>query len=129
MSNSPPLRSDALPTPLAAVARRVSVSGLGASADTFLMVSYVAEVAIKLIAVALYSALREKAPDQAYRMAYDLVRADGLGTWEAWIRQTSTQPLAGFLPPSYTDLIAWAGRVRNKPTEDLWYLRLGTEPA
>jgi len=81
MSHSPPLRSHALPTPLASVVRRVSVSGLGAGADTFLMVSYVAEVAIKLIAIALYSALREKAPDQAYRMAYDLVRADGLGTW------------------------------------------------
>jgi hypothetical protein len=114
------LNIDALPTPTAAVARRLGVVGVGASADTFLVACYLAEAAIKLIAVGFYAGLREKAPDPAYRMAYDLVRADGLGTWDAWIRQASTQPLAGFLPPTYTELLTWAGKVR-KPAEDLWF--------
>ncbi len=84
------------------------------------MTSYVSEAAIKLLGVAFYAGLRDKAPDAAYRMAYDLVRADGLGTWDVWIRQASSQPLGGFLPPAYADLLTWAGKIR-KPTEDPWF--------
>jgi hypothetical protein len=84
------------------------------------MASYVAEVAIKLLGVALYAGLKEKARDQAYRMAYELVRADGLGTWETWIRQATTQPLAGFLPVSFNELVAWTTKIRTRPDDD-WF--------
>src|SRR4051812_6558861 len=119
------LSTDTLPTPLAQAARRLNVAGPDGGAETFLMASYLAEVAIKLLGVALYGGLKEKASDQAYRMAYELVRADGLGTWEAWIRQATSQPLASFLPPSYNDLIAWTTRIRTRPEDD-WF-RQGSE--
>ena len=75
-----------LPTPVAKVAARLNVVGPEASADTFLVSSYLAEAAIKSIAIALYAGLFDKAPDYAYRIGYDLVRADGLGSWEQAIR-------------------------------------------
>jgi hypothetical protein len=106
---------------MAGVVRRLGVVGVQSSADTFLVSSYIAECAIKLVAVSFYAGLREKAPEPAYRMAYDLVRADGLGTWDSWIRQASSQPLAGFLPPTYSELLTWAGKIR-KPTEDSWFV-------
>ena len=112
--------SNKLPTPLALVVRRLGVAGANAGAETFLLASYLAEAAIKLVVVALYAGLREKAPEHAYRMAYDIVRADGLGTQEAWIRQATSQPLAGFLPPAFNEVVGWAGKVRTK-SEDAWF--------
>ncbi len=120
--------TESLPTPVAQVARRLNIAGADGGAETFLMASYIVEVAIKLIGVALFSGLKEKAPDQAYRMGYDLVRADGLGTWETWIRQTTSQPLAGFLPVSYNELVAWATKARTKPEDD-WFRNATTSIA
>lgn len=77
------------------------------SADYFLATSYLAEALTKCIGIALQSLLAQKAPEQSYRMAYALVRANGLGEWEAWIRTCSTQPIAGFLPPTVNDLTIW----------------------
>jgi hypothetical protein len=66
---------------LALVARRIEAIGREASADTFLTTSYLVEATIKTLALVLASAIRERAPEDAYHAEYDCVRADGLGTW------------------------------------------------
>jgi hypothetical protein len=55
-----------LPTPVAQVARRLNIIGNAHSADTFLAASYLAETAIKILAIAFYSGLHEQSPDHAY---------------------------------------------------------------
>lgn len=109
-----------LPTPLAQVARRVNTIGLEASADSFLIVSYLFETSTKLLAVALHAALFGKAPDHAYRIAYELVRADGLGVWEQAVRTASSLPAASFLPPDLVPVISWLSARRTKP-DDQWF--------
>jgi len=109
-----------LPTPIAKVGARLNVVGPNSSADTFLVTSYLAEVGIKLIAVAFYAALLDKAPDYAYRIGYELVRADGLGGWEKVIRNATTLPQASYLGPEFQPVLEWATRKRTKP-EDEWY--------
>lgn len=106
-----------LPTHLALVGRRLNVIGPDASAYTFLIASYLAEAAIKTLAVVFYTGLTGRSSTDAYRLGYDLVRADGLGAWEQIIRE-STRPLASFLPADFNPLLAWATRKRTKP-EDL----------
>lgn len=108
-----------LPTPLAKCAARLNAIGAQNSGDTFLATSYLAEAAIKMIAVVLQVSLRERAPSHAYRIAYDLVRADGLGAWESAIRECTSEPLLGFVSQDCTELAAWATKKRNKP-EDEW---------
>lgn len=108
-----------LPTPLALVAKRASLCAPG-SAEAFLHDSYIAESTIKLTGIALYGGLRGKANEQAYRMAHELLRADGVGVWEMWIRQASSQPLAGFLPTAYSELLTWLTKARTRPEDD-WF--------
>jgi hypothetical protein len=79
-----PLNS--LPVHVAQVGRRLNVCSPDDVASLFLETSYMAEVGIKTIALVLHAALRERAPSHAYRFAYELLRADGLGTWESAIR-------------------------------------------
>lgn len=109
-----------LPTPLAQVARRVNTIGLEASADSFLMVSYLFEAAIKLLAIGLHAGLRPTARDAAYSIGFDLVRGDGLGTWEQAIRTATSLPAASFLPPELNSVLSWISQRRGKP-EDTWY--------
>src|SRR5437762_186118 len=90
-----------LPTHVAQVGRRLNVSIPDDLASTFLEASYLAEVAIKTIALVFQAGIRGRVPDHAYRFAHGLVRADGLGTWETTIRELVSQPLAGFLPPEF----------------------------
>jgi tetratricopeptide (TPR) repeat protein len=114
------LGSAELPTHVAKSALRLSAVGVDASADTFLMASYLAEIAVKTIGVALQVALRDRAPSHAYRIAYELVRADGLGSWESAIRECTSEPLVGFIAQDCNALIAWATRRRSRP-EDEWF--------
>jgi hypothetical protein len=109
-----------LPSHVAMVARRLNVIGPDASGDTFLTVSYLAEVAIKTIAVVFLTALREGARDDAYRLGYRLARADSLGSWETVIRESTSQPLAGLVPPEFQGMVAWATKKRTKP-DDGWF--------
>jgi hypothetical protein len=44
---------------------------------------YLAEAVIKTLAIVLYAGLRKKAPDHAYKIGYELVRFDGLETWDS----------------------------------------------
>jgi hypothetical protein len=112
--------TSSLPTHIAKCAARLNAIGADASADTFLMTSYLAEAAIKTVAIALQVSLRERASSHAYRIAYDLVRADGLGSWEAAIRECTSEPLVGFLSRDSNQLVAWATKRRSRP-EDEWY--------
>jgi hypothetical protein len=110
----------ALPTPLAQVARRLNTLGLEASADSFLLTSYLFEAALKILAVAFTSALRQKAPDLAYRIGYEVVRADGLGTWEQAVRTAASLPAASFLPREMAPALTWITQRRGRP-EDTWF--------
>ena len=107
------------PTPLALVRRREEV-GEPYTAEAFLLTSYVFEAALKLVALSLFAGLRRKAPDRAHEMAHELIRADGLGTWNQWIRTCVTQPTAAFLPSAYQEVVAWGTAIRNRK-EDEWF--------
>jgi hypothetical protein len=89
------------------------------------MTSYLAEVAIKTVAIVLQVGLRERAPTHAYRIGYELVRADGLGTWDGAIRECTSEPLVGFMTHECAEIVAWATKRRTKP-EDEWYRRART---
>lgn len=117
-----------LPTHVAQVGRRLNVLAPDDLAATFLETSYLAEVAIKTIPLVFLAGLRERIPDHAYRIAHRLVRADGLGNWETAIRELASQPLAGFLPPDFQTLLAWAIKRRTKP-EDAWFQEARTATA
>jgi hypothetical protein len=82
--------------------------------------SYFAEAFMKTLAVVLYAGLLKPARDIAYRHAYELVRGDGLGTWEQSLRDITAQPTAGYLPPEFFPLLAWVTKKRTKP-EDEWF--------
>jgi hypothetical protein len=109
-----------LPTPVAKVAARLNVVGPESSADTFLITSYLAEAAIKTIAAVFYAGLLDKAPDYAYRMGYELVRADGLGSWEQAIRLSTTLPYASYFGPDFSQALEWTTKRRTR-AEDEWY--------
>ncbi|MGH7989254.1 MAG: NB-ARC domain-containing protein, partial [Limisphaerales bacterium] len=109
-----------LPTHMAQVGRRLNIVSPDDVAATFLEASYLAEVAIKTITLVFLSGVRDRIPDHAYRFSHGLVRADGLGTWEATIRELVSHPLAGFLPPEFQQMLAWAIKRRTKP-EDAWF--------
>jgi hypothetical protein len=108
-----------LPTPLAQIARRVRTISDDQSADYFLTVSYLAEAAIKLIAIAMQAALTEGNRDHAYRFAHSLIRADGLGDWERVIREATSSPASGFFHPDMSPLLSWATQKRH---DEQWYL-------
>jgi len=109
-----------LPTHIALVARRLNICSPDDLAARFLETSYLAEVSLKTLAVVLHAGLVKPARDIAYRHAYELVRADGLGKWEQAIREITTQPTAGYLPPEYFMLVAWLSKKRTKPEDD-WF--------
>jgi len=112
------LDSSCLPTHMALVVRRLNRVGPCDSANTFLYTSYVAESFIKTIVLALRTGLKQHAPEHAYRIAYNLVRADGLGAWEEALRQMTSMPLAGFFPPDCGSLVTWASQRRGGPEHE-----------
>ena len=114
------IETKSLPTHVARSAARLNTIGAESSGDTFLMTSYLIESAIKTIAIALQISLRQRAPTHAYRIGHELIRADGLGTWESVIRESTSEPLVGFVSHQCNELVAWATKRRSKP-EDAWY--------
>ena len=116
-----------LPTHIALVARRLNVCSPDDLAARFLETSYLYEVFLKSLAIALHSGLAKPAREIAYRHAYELIRGDGLGTWEQAIREITSQPTAGYLPPEFFPLLAWISKKRGKP-EDEWF-RIALENA
>lgn len=114
-----------LPTHIALVARRLNVCSPDDLAACFLEISYLVEVTIKTLAVALHAGLVRPARDIAYRHAYAVIRGDGLGTWDQVIREAATQPTAAYLPPEYFPLLAWISKKRTKP-EDEWFRTIAT---
>lgn len=117
---SEPLVYEALPTPLAQAARRVNAVPDPSSGDFFLMTSYMAEAAVKLIAVALHAALKEGNRDLAYRMAHNLVRADGLGDWEQAVWEATTSPASGFFHPDLYPVLEWLTK-RRHGVDEKWF--------
>lgn len=116
------ISTDGLATHVAKCAARLNAIGVDASGDTFLVTSYLAEAVIKTVGIVLQVGLRERAPSHAYRIAYELVRADGLGTWEAAIRECTSDPLLAFAAHECGELVAWLTKRRSKP-DDEWYKR------
>ena len=108
-----------LPTHLALVARRLQVTGSNDSADTFLATSYITESVIKLIAIGLLAGVRKSSPRVAEKFDYELVRADGLGTWEKVIGDLTGQSIAGYVDSDLQGLITWLMQKRTR-TEDEW---------
>ena len=106
-----------LPTHLARVVSRLNVIGFDASGDTFLLASYIAESLIKTIAIVLCSGIRQVSANTAYRLEYDLVRGDGLGTWESVVGTAASHSYAGYVPQPLT-IIAWF--TKNAHEHDLW---------
>jgi len=113
-----------IPTHLARVAARLKLTGPNASGDTFLLTSYLFEASLKTIAVALWSGLRTGSPENAYAVAYRLVRADGLGDWEDAIQQISSQPLAGYLQPIFHPTQNWLTQKRKQPMDDWFFVAM-----
>jgi len=109
-----------LPTHLALVARRLNVCDPEDLAARFLETSYLAESFLKTLAIVLRTGLSNPARDIAYRQAYDLLRADGLGVWEQAIREVTNQQTAAYLPPEFQPLLAWISKKRTK-NEDEWF--------
>lgn len=109
------LNVNQLPTPLALVARRLAATGAESSADSFLMASYVAEAAIKHLAVVLQAGLIPKgAQPHAYRLAYSMLRADGLGIWEAVIRESLQTSVTTYFPSDFLPLLQWLSKNQTK---------------
>jgi len=106
---------DVLPTHLAQVLNRVDLSG-DDSADTFLAASYVAEAAIKTIAIALRAGLRCASPENAYALAFRLLHSDGLGSWHDAISQIASQSLAAYLPRDFHTTLEWL--TKRRPEDD-----------
>ena len=108
-----------LPTHIAAVVSRVNCAGPDSSADTFLLTSYVVESLIKTIAITICAPIRRTASDVVYRYEYELVRGNGLGTWEQTIAACTTQSHAGYVDSEVQPLLLWLTKRRTK-AEDQW---------
>ncbi len=113
------IETTGLPTHLALVARRLKVAGADSSADTWLMASYVAECFLKTIACVLVSGIRKSNPSIAHKLEYELVRADGLGSWEKIIGDCTGHALAGYLDSDLQPLIVWITKRRTQ-ADDEW---------
>jgi hypothetical protein len=110
-----------LPTHLALVAGRLVTIGPDASGDSFLLASYLFEVSLKTMAIALLCGLKDTSPENSYTVAYRLMRADGLGDWENAIQQMASQPTAGYLHPAFQPTFNWLTQKRKPPADD-WFL-------
>lgn len=108
-----------LPTHVARVVARVNTAGPGDGAETFLLTSYAVESTIKTIGIALCAGLRRSSSTALYRFEYELVRADGLGTWEAMISTCTTQSYAGYVDKDLQPLLNWLSQKRTR-AEDQW---------
>lgn len=109
-----------LPTPIAQVARRLNTIGPDGSGDTFLLASNLFEISLKLIAVTFYAGLRGTSKEHAYRLAYEMIRGDSMGTWETAIHKATSQPATGFYSPDFYPLVAWATQSRGGGREE-WF--------
>ena len=108
-----------LPTPVATVARRLNVAGLNASADTFLLTSYLTESMMKSLAITLLAGVRAGSPTVAHKFEYELVRADGLGVWERVLSDFTGQSHAGYVDSDLQSMVAWLSQKRTRP-DDAW---------
>ena len=116
---TPLIDTTELPTHIARVAARLNAVGAEASADTFLSASYIIESLMKTMAISLCAGMRGSSAAAVYKFEYDLVRADGLGTWESIITACTSQSYGGYLDAELQPLITWLSQKRGR-TEDQW---------
>jgi tetratricopeptide (TPR) repeat protein len=109
-----------IPTNIALVLRRMNTVAFDEGAMAFLYTSYAAEAFIKTVALTFYAGLHRSSPEDAYRFGSRFVRADGLGEFEAAIREATTLPVVTFLPSQFSPLVAWVTKRRTK-AEDEWF--------
>ena len=107
-----------LPTHLAQVVRRLNVTGSEDSADTWLMTSYISECLVKTIAIVLIAGIRRSNPNIAKRFEYELVRADGFGTWDKLIGDCTGQSYTGYLDSDLQPLVAWITQKHPRSSDD-----------
>lgn len=119
LGDIPVIDASAIPTHLALVARRLKVTGIDNSGDTWLMTSYVAESFLKTVACVLVAGIRKSNPSIAYKLEYELVRADGLGSWEKIIGDCTGHALASYLDSDLQPLVAWITKRRTQ-ADDQW---------
>ncbi len=117
-----------LPTHIARVVSRLNVTGPDASADTFLVTSYVMEAVLKTAAIGLCSGIRQSSEDVAYRLEYDLLRADGLGGWESALSTAVGHSYVGYIDQDLQGLVAWVTKKRTK-ADDEWARQAARECA
>src|ERR1043166_6021233 len=103
-----------LPTHIAHVCRRLEFSHKDDPTESFFETSYLAEVSIKTIAIALVAALAQPAKELNYRLGYRLVRADGLGDWDQSIRDASAQQNSAYLSREFQGLTSWLTKKRKQ---------------
>lgn len=108
-----------LPTPVALTARRVNAVGIDNEANSFLLLSSLAESAIKLIGVAAHGATKMRHPQTAYRWGHSVVRDSGLGSWDRAISGAVRSSPDPALPRDCQPLAVWATKKR-KPSADPW---------
>lgn len=113
-----------LPTHLARVAGRVNQAGSASASESFLLASYAVEATIKTLAVALCAGLRRSSTAALYRFEYELVRADGLGAWDAMISACTTESYSGYVHKDLQPLLTWLTQKRTKQ-HDLWAREAG----
>ena len=109
-----------IPTNIALVVRRMNTVALDESSDAFIYTSYGVEAFIKTIAISLYAGIRSKSADEAYALGARMVRADGLGEFEAAIREATSLPMVRSVPEPIGPLVAWLTKRRTK-AEDEWF--------
>lgn len=114
------LKTTHLPTPMALAARRLNSVGIDDEANAFLLLSSLAESAIKLIGIAVYAAAKDDNPDDAYRWGYSYVRDSGLGSWDRALAEAVNSVPVSLLPKDYQDLTVWATKKR-KTSADPWF--------
>lgn len=109
-----------LPTPIARVLARRSSASSTTGGDYFLIMSYVAEISIKLLTLGLASAVRRVAPELCKAMEYDLLRADGLGNWVSQISRAVNRSVSSLFPSSFSPLVSWLVERKNQTAMTAW---------
>jgi len=108
-----------LPTHIARAVTRFNIVGQDASADTFLITSYISESILKTLVIALCASVRKSSPASAYRFEYEIVRSSGLGSWESTLSSISSHAYVGYVTQELQPIVAWVTRKRTR-AEDKW---------
>lgn len=85
--------------PFERMRERLAIESQDSDATLSLASLYFGELVLKLTTIAVVSAVRDDVDRHRYRQCHRIVRADGLGEWNAALRDVVTGPGAHFLDP------------------------------